>query len=144
MTTPITITGRIGQVELRWTSNGKAVLNGSVAVDREKYNKDTRQYEKVGTDWHRFDLWGAKAEAAAEVLNAGTLVVVAGSLESRDYETRDGDKRTVWEVHAQEVGVIPMATKGGGQSGGFTSQAALTPKDDPWATPTSGGDEPPW
>lgn len=143
MSTPITITGRIGQVELRWTPNGKAVLNGSVAVDREKYNKDTRQYEKVGTDWHRFDLWGAKAEAAAEVLDKGTLVVVTGALESRDFEDREGQKRTVWEVHAQEVGVIPMAAKGG-QSGGFASQGASAPKSDPWATPASGGDEPPW
>ena len=140
MTTPITVTGRIGQVELRWTSGGKAVLNGSAAVDREKYNKDTRQYEKVGTDWHRFDLWGAKAEAAAEVLDKGTLVIVTGALESRDYETRDGDKRTVWEIHAQEIGVIPTAKR----SGGTTPAPAA--QNDPWGAPrpTELADTPPF
>ena len=134
MTTPITIVGRIGQAELKFTPNGRAVLNASVAVDREKYNKDTRQHEKVGTDWHRFDLWGAKAEAAVEAVTKGTLVIVTGALESRDYETRDGEKRTVWEIRATEVGVIPTAKR-------TTTPAAET---DPWATDGQATEVAPW
>lgn len=138
--TAITIVGRIGQVKLKFTPSGRAVLNGSVAVDREKYNKDTRQYEKVGTDWHRFDLWGAKAEAAAEVLTKGTLVIVTGDLESRDYEAASGAK-TVWEIHAREVGVIPMAARSGA-----TPRQTSTPafEADPWATDGQTTDVAPW
>ena len=139
MTTPITVTGRIGQVELRFTSGGKAVLNGSVAKQKRTRNA-AGEWEDNGVDWHRFSLWGAKAEAAAEVVDKGALVVVTGNLESRDYETRDGDKRTVWEIHAQEIGVIPTAKRSGGT---VPTQGA---QNDPWATSAGSfpTDEPPF
>lgn len=127
MSTPITVTGRIGQVELRWTSGGKAVLNGSVAKQKRSRNA-AGEWEDNGVDWHRFSLWGAKAEAAAEVLDKGTLVIVTGALESRDYETRDGDKRTIWEIHAQEIGVIPTAKRSG------SAAPAPAATQDPWTT----------
>ena len=137
MTTPITVTGRIGQVELRFTSGGKAVLNGSVAKQKRSRNA-AGEWEDNGVDWHRFSLWGAKAEAAAEVVDKGTLIIVTGALESRDYETRDGEKRTVWEIHAQEIGVIPTAKRSG--SAALTQGAA----QDPWATDGQASQEPPW
>jgi len=133
MSTPITVVGRIGQAELRFTSGGKAVLNGSVAKQKRSRSA-AGEWEDSGVDWHRFALWGAKAEAAAEVVQKGVLVIVTGDLESRDYETRDGDKRTVWEIRAQEVGVIPTAR---------TSARAAAPATDPWAADRA-PQEPPW
>lgn len=142
MSTPIAIIGRVGTAELRFTPAGKAVLNVSVAVKREKYNRDTKQFEEVGTDWHRATLWDRKAEAAAEVVDKGALVVVVGELESRDFDDREGQKRTVWEIRAQEIGLIPMASRGQ-----RPAQPASAKVDDPWATtaPTATGqDQPPW
>ena len=143
MPTPITIIGRVGTAELRFTPAGKAVLNVSVAVKREKYNRDTKQFEEVGTDWHRAALWDRKAEAAAEVVDKGALVVVVGELESRDFDDREGQKRTVWEIRAQEIGLIPMASRGQ-----RPAQPAAAKADDPWAATSQSGssfaDEPPF
>ncbi|WP_102508152.1 single-stranded DNA-binding protein [Sanguibacter massiliensis] len=133
MSTPITVVGRIGQAELKFTPSGKAVLNGSVAKQKRSRNA-AGEWEDSGVDWHRFALWGAKAEAAADVVTKGVLVVLTGDLESRDFETRDGEKRTVWEIRAQEVGVIPTAQRA-------TRTAA--PAQDPWAGQAS-SQEPPW
>lgn len=137
--TPITIIGRIGQVEVRWTPAGKAVLNGSVAVNRRKFNRDTQQWEDIGTDWHKFNLWEKKAEAAAEAVVKGALVIVVGELESRDFE-KDGVKRTAWEIRAQEVGVIASVSSGGG---GFQKSAGSAPvDDDPWNRGVVNGADP--
>lgn len=137
MSTPIAITGNVGQVELRFTPAGAPVLNGSVAVNRRRFNKQTNTWEDAGTDWHRFALWGERGEAAAEVITKGTRVVVIGQLESRDFE-KDGQKRTAWEIRADEIGIIAKPTRG---------SAPAARKDDPWATtaPTATGqDQPPW
>ena len=135
--TPITVVGRVGQVDLKFLANGKAVLNGSVAVNRRKFNRDTQQWEDIGTDWHKFNLWEKKAEAAAEAVVKGALVIVVGELESRDFE-KDGAKRTAWEIRAQEVGVIASVSSGGG---GFQKSAGSASEPDPWAT-TSGPSHP--
>lgn len=135
--TPITIVGRVGQADLKFVPSGKAVFNASVAVKREKYNRDTKQFEEVGTDWHRLALWDKKAEAAADVVKVGSLVIVVGELESRDFE-KDGQKRTAWEIRAQEIGVIPAMQRGGGSGGSSFASSGAAP-DDPWATGASNG-----
>lgn len=97
MTTPIAIRGNItAPVELRYTQGGKAVGNVTVAVNRGK--DDNKQ-----TDFHRVTLWEGLAENAAQ-LEKGTSVLVIGRLESREYEARDGQKRTAWEITADAFG----------------------------------------
>lgn len=146
MSTPIAVTGNVGSAEMRFTSSGKAALNLSVAVNRRRFNKQTNEWEDAGTDWYRATLWGAKAEAAVELVTKGTRVIVTGDLESREWDNREGVKQTSWEIRAQEIGIVPRAASGGGSRP--TQQGAQA--DDPWATagPAAGGssftDEPPF
>lgn len=85
-----------GPVELRFTQSGKYV--GNVTVARSRKRGDDEQ-----TDFVRVSLWEGLAEHAAQ-LDKGTRVIVWGRMESREYETRDGEKRTVWEVTADAFG----------------------------------------
>lgn len=124
--TNIHIIGNLGTVELKFTPSGKAVLNGSVAVNRRRFTNG--EWVDAGTDWHRFSVWGDKAETYAEHLDRGQRVIVTGSLESRDYETAAGEKRTAWEVKATEIGIVPRAPR------------QATTNADPWA---QGGDDVP-
>ncbi len=78
--------------ELRFTQGGKPVASVTVAVNRKRGDQEA-------TDFHRVTLWDSLATHSAE-LDKGTRVVVVGRLESRDYEAKDGQKRTVWEVTA--------------------------------------------
>ncbi|MEW1705973.1 single-stranded DNA-binding protein [Microbacterium sp. NPDC089190] len=97
MSTPIAIRGNItSPVEIRFTQGGKAVGNVTVAVNRGK--DDNKQ-----TDFHRVTLWESLAENAAQ-LEKGTSVLVIGRLESRDYQTQEGQKRTAWEITADAFG----------------------------------------
>ena len=90
--------GRLGRdVELRYTPDGHAVANFSLATDRPP--KATG--ESV-TDWHRIVCWGQVAEFCGEYLGKGRLVYVAGRITYRTFE-KDGQKRTVTEIIASEV-----------------------------------------
>lgn len=102
-----------GPVELRFTQSGKAV--GNVTVARSRKRGDEEQ-----TDFFRVILWESLAEHAAQ-LDKGTRVIVSGRMESREYETRDGEKRTVWEVTADAFGpdlrwATAVVTKTGGRA----------------------------
>ncbi len=128
--TSITIRGNTtAPVELRYTSNGRAVGNVTVA---ENIGKD----DQKKTFFHRVTLWAELAEHAAQ-LEKGTSVIVVGRLEQREYDTKDGEKRTVWEVTADAFGpdlrfqTVTVARAGG--SGG-RSQAPVT--GEPWVAPS--------
>lgn len=128
MSTPIAIRGNItSPVEIRFTQGGKAVGNVTVAVNRGK--EDNKQ-----TDFHRVTLWDSLAENAAQ-LEKGTSVIVIGRLESRDYQTQEGQKRTAWEITADAFGpdlrfqtaqVTRAASKGSNRN---------TAQDGSWSTP---------
>lgn len=131
MSTPIVVTGNVGSVELKFTPSGKAVLNGSVAHNRTHLDRNTSTWVEDGTDWYRFAVWGDKAELYAEAIQKGQRVIVTGTLESREYETRDGGKATAWEIRVNDIGVVPRASGGVvRQAGGF---AQSQPQDDAWA-----------
>jgi single-strand DNA-binding protein len=88
--------------ELRYTPTGAAVVKFGIAVNRTYTN---RQGEKVEqTDFFTVNAWRTLAENVAESLRTGTRVIVSGRLQSRSWETEDGDRRTVIEIEADEVG----------------------------------------
>ena len=128
----VTIVGRIGgDPEIKFTQSGTAMLTISVAENHRRFNKDTQQWEDVRTDWHRVTMFGPKAEALVDELRKGQRVIVVGDLESRQFETREGEKRTAWGVKASEVGVIPSANMSSATQGGGSQQVRA---DDPWAS----------
>lgn len=104
-TTPITLVGNLtGDPEIRFTSSGVAVGNFSVAVNRKAFNQANKRWEDVGTDFHRVTVWRSLAENVAESLKRGDRVIVQGTLESSEYETKTGEKRISWEVTGYAVG----------------------------------------
>ena len=141
----ITVVGNLtADPELHFTPSGAAVANFTVAKNKRKKNNQTQQWEDAGTDFYRVNVWRQLAENVTESLNKGMRVIVQGKLESRDFETRDGDKRTVWEVTATSVGpelswatarVQRVDRQQGGQNG---SQGHPPPADDPWTRTPQG------
>lgn len=120
-------------VELRYTQGGKAVGNVTVAVNRG--NDENKK-----TDFYRVTLWESMAENAAQ-LDKGTSVLVIGRQESRDYEDREGNKRTAWEVTADAFGpdlryataAVTRASGGtAGASGGDWAVSQSQPTTEPW------------
>ena len=102
--TPITIIGNlVADPELRFTPSGKAVANFRVASTPKKFNKQTQQFEDGQGLFLTVNVWNQQAENVAESLQKGMRVIVQGDLEQRSYETREGEKRTVYEITANEV-----------------------------------------
>lgn len=151
--TVITVVGNLtGDPELRFTPNGAAVANFTVASTPRVFDRQSNEWKDGDTLFMRCSLWREAAENVAESLTKGTRVIVTGRLVQRSYETREGEKRIVVEVQVDEVGpslryasakvTRAQRSGGGGFAGGGQSQAAT---DDPWATPSAGyADEPPF
>ncbi|WNO28403.1 SSB protein [Corynebacterium phage PSonyx] len=103
--TPITIVGNIvADPELRFTPSGAAVCNFRVASTPRIFNKNSNQYEDGEAVFLTVNVWRQAAENVAESLSKGMRVIVHGNLKQRSYETREGEKRSVYEIEADEVG----------------------------------------
>ncbi|WP_027339658.1 single-stranded DNA-binding protein [Halonatronum saccharophilum] len=100
MLNKIVLIGRLAQdPELRYTASGKAVGNFAVAVERDY----TNQQGERDVDFIRIVVWGKQAETCANHLGKGRLVAVDGRLQIRSYETKEGQRRTISEVVANNV-----------------------------------------
>lgn len=123
----VTVTGTLTRdPELRFTAGGKGVASFGVAVNR-RYQKNNEWVEQ--TSFFNVTAWDSLGENAAASLTKGMRVIVTGRLEQRSYETQQGEKRSVVEIVADEIGPsLRWATaqvekvarsEGGGQGGGF-------------------------
>jgi single-strand DNA-binding protein len=98
----VTLVGNVTRdPELRYTSGGRGVASFGLAVNR-RYQVNGEWQEQ--TSFFNVTAWGTLGENAAASLNKGTRVVVYGRLEQRSWETQEGDKRSVIEVIADELG----------------------------------------
>lgn len=151
--TQITVVGNLtGDPELRFTPQGAAVANFSVASTPRRFNKNSSEWEDGETMFLRCSVWRQAAENVAESLTKGCRVIVQGNLKSRTYETQDGEKRTVFEVDVLEVGPslafatarVNRAARQGGQqqSQQQPQQQSQQQGSDPWGHP--GVEEPPF
>lgn len=121
--TPITIVGNLtADPELRFTPNGAAVANFTVASTPRQFDRQTNEWKDGETLFMRCSIWREAAENVAESLTRGARVVVTGRLVSRSWDTPEGEKRTVMEMQADEVGPslryatakVTKAQRGGG------------------------------
>ena len=150
--TVITVVGNlVDDPELRFTPSGAAVANFRIASTPRAFDRQTNEWKDGDALFLSCSVWRQAAENVAESLQKGMRVVVQGNLRSRQYETREGEKRTVFEIQVDEVGPsLKYATAkvtrtqrsggssyGGGQQGG--GQANAPADNDPWATPQGGG-----
>ena len=98
----VTLVGNLTRdPELRFTQGGRPLASFSLAVNR-RYQQNGEWQEQ--TSFFNIVAWGQLGENAAASLTKGARVMVAGRLEQRSYETQDGEKRSVVEVNADEIG----------------------------------------
>jgi len=103
--TTLTITGNLtADPELRFTGTGTAVAAFTVATSRRVYDQASGQWQDGDTLFLRCSAWRDLADRAAESLTKGMRVIVTGRLKQRQYETPEGDKRTVYEVDVEDLG----------------------------------------
>lgn len=93
--------------ELRFTPNGDAVATMTVKVT--PFKRGPEGGKRGEPSWFRVSVWGKQGEAAVEVIREGMRVNVTGTIEMRSYE-KDGERRTVPEVRAESIGVIPQVS----------------------------------
>jgi single-strand DNA-binding protein len=154
--TVITLVGNlVDDPELRFTPSGAAVANFRVASTPRTYDRQSGEWKDGESLFISCSVWRQAAENVAESLQRGMRVIVQGRLKSRSYETRDGEKRTVFEIDVDEVGPsLRSATAkvsktmrsgpGGDSGGGFGGSGSGSgsgggQQNDPWATPQGGG-----
>lgn len=103
--TTITLIGNLTtDPELRFTNSGTAVANFTVATTPRTFDRTSGQWRDAEPLFMRCTLWRAPAENVAESLRRGDRVIVVGRLRQRSFDTRDGDKRTIIECDATEIG----------------------------------------
>lgn len=134
-------TGRIAEPELRFTANGKALLELRVAATRSQKDKQTGQWSDDGAPlWVAATFWEEEAQRLADALHKGDRVTVSGDLVLEEYQKRDG---TPGQKHVLRfprfLGVVPRRqnTAYGSQDtsrGAFTTPTAQSPQPDPWGT----------
>ena len=124
----ITLVGNLtSDPELRFTPNGAAVANFTVASTPRMFDRKSGEFRDGETLFMRCSLWRDAAENVAESLSRGTRVIVQGRLKSRSFDTKEGERRTVMELDVDEIGpslrfakaqVSKVERSGGFQGGG--------------------------
>jgi len=100
----ITVVGNVTRdPELKFLNSGQAALKMSIAVNRRWQNRQTQEWEER-VSYFEIVGYGAMAENAANSLVKGSRVIVSGRLEQRSWETENGDKRSIVEINADEIG----------------------------------------
>lgn len=103
--TPITLVGNlVADPELRYTPSGAAVANFRVASTPRRFDSQSNQWVDGEALFLACNIWRQAAENVANSLTKGDRVIVQGRLRQRSYDTREGEKRTVYEVEVDEVG----------------------------------------
>ncbi|OLB30906.1 MAG: single-stranded DNA-binding protein [Acidobacteria bacterium] len=125
----VILVGRLGRdPETRYTGSGQAVANFSVATD-ESY-KDRNGERQKRTEWHKIVVWGKQAEIAQQYLKKGSLVFIEGRIQSREWQDKEGQKRTSFEIVANNFRMLggradaAAAAAGAGAMGGGAPRAS--------------------
>ncbi len=168
--TQITIAGNlVDDPELRFTPAGQPVARFRVASTPRFRDNSTGEWKDGDSLFLTCNVWRQAAENVAESLTRGMRVIVSGRLRQRSYETKEGEKRTVYEVEVDDVGpslrnasakVNRVARSGAGDGGGYNSRSAAGDggynsgqrgsggrssggqgggESDPWASDSPGG-----
>ena len=112
----VILVGRLGRdPETRYTSGGQAVANFSVATD-ESY-KDRNGERQKRTEWHKIVVWGKQAEIAQQYLKKGSLVFIEGRIQSREWQDKEGQKRTSFEIVANNFRMLGGRAEGAAAAG---------------------------
>src|ERR1700745_1035981 len=134
--------------ETRYTGGGQAVANFSVATD-ESY-KDRNGERQKRTELHKIVVWGKQAESAQQYLKKGSLVFIEGRIQSREWQDKEGQKRTSFEIVANSFrmlgGRAGSAAVGAGARGGASPRGGdgfepSAPPEESYGGSPAGGPE---
>jgi single-strand DNA-binding protein len=139
--TLITLVGNlVDDPELRFTPSGAAVAKFRIASTPRTFDKQSNEWKDGESLFLTCNVWRQPAENCAESLQKGMRVIVQGRLQQRSYETKEGEKRTVYEVEVEELGPslrnatakVTKANRQQGQQGGQQQRPAV---QDAWSAP---------
>ncbi len=137
--TIITVVGNLtADPELRYTQTGLAVANFTIASTPRSFDKATNDWKDGEALFLRASVWREFAENVAGSLSKGSRVIVTGRLKQRSYETKEGEKRTSFEIEVDEIGPslryasaqVTRTTSGGSRGGQGGAQGG----EEPWAS----------
>lgn len=146
--TSITLVGNLtADPELRFTPSGAPVANFTVASTPRTFDRATSEWKDGDAMFINCSVWRQAAENVAETLTKGMRVIVQGRLKSRSYETREGERRTVFEIEVDEVGPslryatakVNRTSGGGGGGGGYSQQGGSGGGDNNWSSNSGQG-----
>src|SRR5262249_35415165 len=101
----VTLIGHVGkQPEIRYTQGGAPVGNFSLATNEYWTTNTGERGER--TEWHRIVAWGKLAEFCQEYVQKGSYLYIEGRIQTRSYDDRDGVKRYITEIRANEIGLL--------------------------------------
>jgi single-strand DNA-binding protein len=152
--TVITVVGNLtSDPELRYTQNGLAVANFTIASTPRSFDRASNDWKDGDALFLRASVWREFAEHVAGSLTKGSRVIATGRLKQRSYETKEGEKRTSIELEVDEIGpslryataqvTRTSSSREGGAGGGVGGGRGGAPiADEPWAAsaPADGGD----
>jgi single-strand DNA-binding protein len=151
--TIITVVGNLtADPELRYTQNGLAVANFTIASTPRSFDRASNEWKDGEALFLRASVWRDFAEHVAGSLTKGSRVIVTGRLKQRSYETKEGEKRTSMELEVDEIGpslryATAQVTRSSGGSGAGRGQVGggggarpqqSQPQSDPWGAPAGG------
>jgi single-strand DNA-binding protein len=139
--TVITVVGNLtADPELRYTQNGLAVANFTIASTPRTFDRAANDWKDGEALFLRASVWREFAEHVAGSLSKGARVIATGRLKQRSYETKEGEKRTSFEIEVDEIGpslryatAQVTRTTGGASRGGQGGQSAPG-AEEPWAS----------
>jgi single-strand DNA-binding protein len=123
----VIVLGNLGRdPELRYTPNGTAVANFTIATNETWKDRDGQKQEH--TEWHRIVVWGKLAEICGEYLRKGRQVYIEGTLRSRSYKDKEGVEKNVTEIRADNMVMIGRGDGSGSDSGRGNSTSEKAPE----------------
>jgi single-strand DNA-binding protein len=112
----VILVGHLGaDPDMRYTPSGQGVCELRLATSESWNDKNGQRQER--TEWHRIVVWGKRAEVCSKYLAKGRQVFVEGRIQTRTYDDKDGNKRYITEIIANDVQFLSGGREGGGSGG---------------------------
>jgi single-strand DNA-binding protein len=135
----VILIGRLGRdPELKYTASGTPFCRFSIATD-DVWNDKASGERQERTEWHSIVAWDRLAEICNQYLVKGKQVYIEGSLQTREWDDQEGNKRKTTEIRARDVVLLGSAGDGAGGGGGMRRAATAEAAPAPATVGTSGG-----
>lgn len=122
------LVGRLGaDPDMRYTPSGQGVCELRVATSESWNDKNGQRQER--TEWHRIVVWGKRAEICSKYLAKGRQVYIEGRIQTRTYDDKDGNKRYITEIVANDVQFLGGGNRDGAGQGRSDDGPPLPPSD---------------